>query len=138
VEENEQKQVHDRFRNSLMPYINNLVQKVEENGRVCITGFIYGYPSDKPDADPYLQRFGNISTEGGDYIRLTMGLAAMTVDLQARGLFEEDIIEAGEKGADPLSLADKLAVMLMAVPLDQLPKGTSELVDAYLEARRNG
>ena len=114
----------------IRPYIRALVKKATEMD-LCITGFIY---SGEPE--PFLTRFGNIYNTGWEFVQIHGHLAAMAEQLRNKGNVTVDNLADEPNVESSSQIADKLAVALLATPLENIPAEVQQLLDRYLESRK--
>lgn len=107
--------------------------------KLACSGFIYGYTSDDPGAEPFLLRIGNIPNRGQEFINIHVGLAVMSTELDSGPDINREIISQTpqtSEGESSTSLADKLAFSLMSTPLELLPEQVQHALDSYIASRK--
>lgn len=136
------KDQYDKIDKDLLPYWNELVRAVNAKG-LMVTGFVWGDPVPESDT-PYLVRFGNLYTATPhEMFAINYQLSVLAARLELDGQIERDLSTSNERnsgaapqGPNPLEIADKLALSLLAVPIGDAPTGLLELLDQYLKMRR--
>lgn len=130
---------HKKIGAHLNPFIKKLTEAVSEYPNLFLTGFVYDGGGEE---QPLLIRFGNISNTGMDLVRIHYSLSRMAAAIEAMGGFTltEDVVESdgesGPEGPSPEELADRMALMLCAVPSKTLPQPVVDLLDQYVKSRR--
>jgi hypothetical protein len=128
---------HRKILKILDPLITALTKKVNEFPEMCFTGFIY-----KPSDPPMLLQVGNISDQGENLVKVHWILANMAARLHQTGQFapadeyRQSYEKSGPSTPDPLEVADRMALALLATPLEMLPSHVSELLEEYAKSRR--
>ncbi len=119
------------IRAKLTPAIKRLVEdanKLEMN----LSGFVFDSDLD------LLIRFGNVGhVQGPNLIRMHWGLATVATELEAEGHYSVSDETLGTLGQDPLEIADKLALSVIACPSDAVPARVREYAENFAEMRKN-
>jgi hypothetical protein len=119
---------------TLQPLITALVRKVDSIPNMCMTGFIYGGGDDQ--MDPFIIHIGNIYNTGEELVRIHWTLAVMAAKLQSTGDYSASPILPAPTGQTPEEIADKLALALLATPLESLPSPVLDVLSQYMQSRQ--
>ena len=119
---------------SFMPYVEKALIKVTEApGEFNFTGFIF---KDEPE-NPILIHISNLGDPPEEFlVQLHYHLACLAAFLNDTGVTETTDFGTAPSGQTPEEIADKLAISLMATPLENIPDEIKELVDKYLLSRQ--
>jgi hypothetical protein len=127
----EHRKARDLIVQNLAPLLKMLGEKYPG---LAMSGFVWGtvVPNTTPD---FLMRLGNVHNVGQDFIDLHLTLAYKSAILHATGQYEQGDITLATLTASSQDIADRLALSLMACPLELLPPQVQTVLNDYLESR---
>ena len=135
-----------KIKTELRPFWEALVRAVHERG-MYITGFVYGEVEPPDPAGPMLLRFGNIWAETpAEMFMIHWQLAQMAAQMESEGNMTREVMHmepsdgfsgpSGLKPLDPLAIADKMALVLLATPSEMLPSPLLDILEEYVKTRK--
>lgn len=133
---------YDELDEELRPHWEQLVRAVHAKGLMC-TGFIWGDPIPALD-DPYVVRFGNLhASSPQEMFAIIYQLSVMCAKMEIAGKIERTVTPLDAPNGLPapqvssaLEIADKMALMLMITPSNEIPSQVMDVLGQYLAVRR--
>lgn len=129
------KQVTDKYFESLRPDIERLIRNVDSNPHACIVGVVF---SQNP---PCMAHISSIENRGEELIRIYLVLSTLVAEMQdnenPRIPFKEFSAGRAPVGQAPEEIGDELAKMVLVTGMDELHVDkVLQLAQNYIMARR--